>query len=48
MIVIAAAGLYSVADTIIQIHSGTFIIFINQLRILFVVLHFQKATCIQF
>lgn len=46
MIVVVGARIYSVDHTIIQKHSGTFYCFINQLRILFVVLHFQKATCI--
>jgi hypothetical protein len=46
MIVIAAAGLYSVADTIIQRHSGIVYCFINQLRILFVVGACSATTCI--
>ena len=50
MIVVVAAWSYSYDDTIIQRHSGIFssLYFINQLRILFVVFHFQKATCISF
>jgi hypothetical protein len=46
MIVIAKVRIYSGVNTIIQRHSGMFLLFINQLRILFVVSHFQKATCI--
>ena len=46
MIVIVAAPIYFVDHTIIQRHSGIVYCFSNQLRILFVVLHFQKATCI--
>jgi hypothetical protein len=46
MIVIAKVRMYLGDDTMIQRHSGIFLLFINQLRILFVVFHFQKATCI--
>ena len=47
MIVLVAARLYSVADTIIQKHSGTFLFFYNQLRLLFVVSPPRRtATCI--
>ena len=48
MIVVAEAWIYSVDHTIIRRHSGIFCCFINQLRILFVVFLFQKATCISF